>query len=100
MPNNSALGLMLAALGGIVAFALVWHIWWLVVVNMALVVGVTVARGFVRDTTHTIPALQVRREHRRWLEQVAALPSVERGREVEPANHGLAHRTPASAGTA
>ena len=100
MPKNSALGIVLAALSGIVAFGLVWHIWWLVVLGMALVVIATIARGFVRDTTRMIPALQVRREYRRWLAQVAALPAIEREREVEPANHGLARHVLPSTGTA
>ena len=58
---------------------------------MAAVVTMIV-RGFARDTTRIVTAQQVRQEHRRWLDAVAAATAISRADERKPANDGLAEQ--------
>jgi len=90
MPKNSAMGMIVCVGGFLMAFALVWHMWWLVALSALGLAGATIGRGFARDTEKIIPAHEVEREHRRWLEQVAAVRPVSRERENDSANVGLA----------
>ena len=90
MPRNSAMGMISCIAGAVIAFALVWHIWWLAVAAGLLVLAAIVARGFARDTHKVIPAEEVRETHMRWLSLVAATRPISRTREVEAANAGLA----------
>ena len=60
MPKNSALGMILCVTGGLIAFGLVWHMWWLVIVAAAAAFAAIIARGFARDTEKIIPASEVR----------------------------------------
>jgi cytochrome o ubiquinol oxidase subunit I len=76
--------------GGLIAFGLVWHIWWLVIVAAASAFAAIVARGFARDVERIIPASEVEQTHMRWLSVVAASRPITRAREVEPVNAGLA----------
>jgi hypothetical protein len=51
-------------------------------------------RGFARDTTRIITADEVRQEHRRWLDAVAATTAISRAKEGQQANAGLALHEP------
>ena len=90
MPKNSALGMILCINGGLIAFGLVWHIWWMVIVAAAAAFAAIIARGFTRDTEKIIPASEVQRTHMHWLSVVGASRPITRAREVEPVNAGLA----------
>ncbi|MFS8136524.1 MAG: cbb3-type cytochrome c oxidase subunit I [Thermomonas sp.] len=90
LAKNSMLGPVAAAVGFTLAFGLVWHIWWLVITSALGAIAAMIARGFVRDTTRTISAQQVRREHSRWLDTVAAAVAITRAEECTSANVGLA----------
>ena len=90
MPKNSSMGVVLCITGGLMAFGLVWHIWWLVIVTAVSAFAAIVARGFARDTEKIIPASEVGRAHMHWLSVVAASRPITRAREVAPANSGLA----------
>jgi cytochrome o ubiquinol oxidase subunit 1 len=83
LPENSAMGPVIAAIGFALAFGLVWHIWWMVILFFVVAAVTVIVRGFARDTTRIVPADEVRQEHGRWLDAVAA-------EEREPANAGLA----------
>jgi cytochrome o ubiquinol oxidase subunit 1 len=93
LPRNSATGPLLGALGLGIAFGLVWHIWWLVIVCALAAVGTIIVRGFARDTTRTLPASEVRRQHLRWLSVVHAATAITRADELGPRNQGLADQT-------
>ena len=97
VPKNSALGMALCVTGALMAFALVWHIWWLLVVGGVGAFSAIVGRGFVRAATRIIPASEVERDYMRWLGEVAAAQPVSRAEETEPANRGLAARPLAGA---
>ena len=90
MPKNSAMGMILCVNGGLIAFGLVWHIWWLVIVAAAAAFAAIVARGFTRDTEKIISASEVERTHMHWLSVVAASRPITRAHEVKSVNAGLA----------
>jgi cytochrome o ubiquinol oxidase subunit 1 len=90
VPGPSPVGPVLGAVGFGLAFGLVWHIWWMVILFLAAAVVTVILHGFARRTTRTIPAQRVQQEHRRWLDAVAAAKPISRRDEAAPANQGLA----------
>ncbi|MDV6319404.1 cbb3-type cytochrome c oxidase subunit I [Chromohalobacter sp. HP20-39] len=90
MPANSALGPILAVVSFLMAFGLVWYMWWLVIGAGLVGLAALIARSFVRRTTRTIGADEVRRAHERWLDQVARAKAITRADERDAANQGLA----------
>ena len=60
VPKNSAMGPVLGAIGFALAFGLVWHIWWMVILFFVAAVVTMIVHGFARDTTRIVPAQQVR----------------------------------------
>lgn len=90
LPKNSAMGPVIAAVGLALAFGLVWHIGWLVIVSFLAAVTTMIIRGFVRDTTRIVKAEEVRREHHRWIDAVTAAIAISRADECTSLNAGLA----------
>ena len=90
MPKNSALGMIVCVTGALGAFALVWHIWWMLAVALLGTVVAVIWHGSVRDFERTIPAHEIREEYVRWLKEVAAAEPVTRDDETAPSNAGLA----------
>lgn len=90
MRKNSALGPAVAIVSFALAFGLVWHMWWLVVVMSAAVIACMVIHGFARNTTRIIPAHEVQHEHQRWIDRVNRVAAIPRVEECTPANVGLA----------
>ncbi|MGH8191759.1 MAG: cbb3-type cytochrome c oxidase subunit I [Rhodanobacteraceae bacterium] len=90
MSRNAAVGPVLGGLGLALAFGLVWHIWWLVVLMTLGVFATMIMRGFARHLTKTIPAAEVEEENERWLSVVRAATPVTRAVETLPVNQGLA----------
>jgi len=90
VPRNSSLGPIIGIASGFAAFGLVWHMWWLAMVAMLIVVGAVIARSFARDVDRIIPAAEVEAIEARWLELASATPPVHRALETTPANRGLA----------
>jgi cytochrome o ubiquinol oxidase subunit 1 len=90
LPKNSAMGPAIAAIGFALAFGLVWHIWWLVVLAFLAAITSMIIRGFARDTTRIVSAQEVRREHHRWIDAVATATAISRADECKAANVGLA----------
>jgi len=88
LPANSWLAPILFFSSFTLTFGLVWHMWWLVILSLLVVVGALVARSFVIDRERTIPADVVREEHLRWLKAVREAPSAPRELEVAPGNWG------------
>ena len=90
LPKNSAVGPVIAAIGFALAFGLVWHIWWMVILSFLAAVATMIIRGFARDTTRIVTAQKVRQEHDRWLDAAAAVHAISRADERSLANNGLA----------
>jgi cytochrome o ubiquinol oxidase subunit I len=90
LPKNSAIGPVLGAIGLAVAFGLVWHIWWMVILSTLAVVTTLILSGFARDTTRIVPAQQVRQGQQRWIDAAAAATAISRADECNSRNAGLA----------
>ncbi len=59
MPKNSGIGFvigMLALLGG---FAIVWHMWWLVLICLLMIVGLVIYKTFDDDSEYRITAAKL-----------------------------------------
>ena len=85
------------ALGLALAFALVWHIWWMAILAFLGVVTTMIMYGFARDTTRIVSAQEVGRQQRHWLEVVASANAIARDDETHSANQGLAEQAIAGA---
>ena len=59
MPRNTGAGVVLAALSTLCGFALVWHMWPLVVLSFVATVGVAVAHSFNYDRAFYVSPAQV-----------------------------------------
>ena len=46
---------------GVLAFALVWHIWWAVILCILGVFAVVVVRSFIAETDYVLPAEEIER---------------------------------------
>ena len=90
LPKNSGVGPVLGLLGTAVAFALVWHMWWLVILGSVGVVAVVIARSFARDTHRVVLAADVESIDRAWRATLAAARAIPREIETTSANQGLA----------
>jgi cytochrome o ubiquinol oxidase subunit 1 len=71
-------------------FALVWQIWWLVIVSFVAMWGAVIARSFVVDTERVIPASEVRASHEAWLQTVRECAVTSREQENTSGNAGRA----------
>ena len=93
MPKNSAMGTIVCVAGGVLAFALVWHIWWMACLGALVSIAAVIGRGFVRDYEKVVPANEVKREHTRWLRLITEARPVSRLDETESINLGRAAPT-------
>ncbi|WP_434034202.1 cytochrome o ubiquinol oxidase subunit I [Cupriavidus sp. a3] len=59
MPKNTAAGIVLAGLSTLCGFALIWHIWWLVVASFAAIIIGAIIHTFNYKRDYYIPAEQV-----------------------------------------
>jgi len=90
MPCNSMVAPLIGIFTFTLAFALVWHIWWLAVLSFIVVWGVVIARSFVSQTHEIIPASRVEAENEAFLAAARATPGVTRDLEMSPENRGKA----------
>ncbi|MCR6497531.1 cytochrome o ubiquinol oxidase subunit I [Shinella sp. CPCC 101442] len=56
MPKNTGTGVILAGISIVLAFALIWYIWWLAAVSFVAIVAVSIAHTFNYDRDFFIPA--------------------------------------------
>ncbi|WP_118134962.1 cytochrome o ubiquinol oxidase subunit I [Oceanicella sp. SM1341] len=61
MPKSTGAGFVLAMLGLVVGFALVWHIWWLAIAGFAITVVGIITHTFSTDRDYDVPAEEVAR---------------------------------------
>ena len=94
LPCNSALGPVIGMAGTALGFALVWHIWWLAIAGMAIVIIAVIARSFSRNTMRLVDVQEIERTEARWHAALAAAVPVSRDQENFPSNVGLAKVTP------
>jgi cytochrome o ubiquinol oxidase subunit 1 len=74
LPKNTAAGVIIAAFGLVLCFALVWHMWFVAFVGLVGAIGTFIARSYNRDVDYFVPAAEVERlESARYAQlQVAA----------------------------
>ena len=90
IPQNSAMGPVFGGTSFLLAFGLVWQIWWLVILTGLVTIGTLVVRGFQRDTLKIIPAETVCRAHRHWIQAARSAQPIKRSQEHTAANKGRA----------
>jgi cytochrome o ubiquinol oxidase subunit 1 len=59
MPKNTGAGIILAGIAMALGFALIWHIWWLVVVSFIALIATAIGHTFNYDRDFYIPAEDV-----------------------------------------
>jgi cytochrome o ubiquinol oxidase subunit 1 len=59
MPKNTAVGIYISGFVFLIGFAMVWHVWWLLVVGSVGAVACVVARSLDEDTEIVISAAEV-----------------------------------------
>ena len=64
MPRNSPIGVVNAFFATVVGFALIWHIWWIVILGLlAAALGILVF-GWSENREREIPANEIARTER------------------------------------
>jgi cytochrome o ubiquinol oxidase subunit 1 len=61
MPKNTAVGIYISGFVFLMGFAMVWHIWWLLIFGLIGAITCIVLRAFDEDTEYIIPAAEVER---------------------------------------
>jgi cytochrome o ubiquinol oxidase subunit 1 len=90
LPKESACGVIIGLAAAVCGFGLVWRIWWMAAVCLAVTIVTVIVRSFMRDVTKVIPAATVEAVDRRWLAQACAAQPVPRQLEQSERNKGLA----------
>ncbi len=90
VPGNTATAPLIGFASGAAAFGLIWHIWWLVVAALILLVGVVIARSFATRITRIVPAAEVAAEHAAFLAAMRESPGITRDDEMSSRNRGKA----------
>lgn len=62
LPKNSASGVLIGVGAGLFGFAAIWHMWWLIVVALVIVVAVITNRTYNTDSEYMIPAEELIKE--------------------------------------
>ena len=75
MPRNTGAGVVLAGLSMVMAFALIWHIWWLAGISFVALLGYAIYHTFNYDREFRIPAEQVLRTENERTQQLLATGS-------------------------
>lgn len=61
MPNNTITGFVVGVGSFVFGFGAIWHIWWLAIVGLLIMIGAVISRSFIDHPEHTIPAAEVKR---------------------------------------
>ena len=97
MPKNTSVGMIFCIAGIALSMGMVWYIWWLAIISVAVIPITLIIRSFYLDTERVIPAAQIEKEHRHWLAEVQSAQAVTRDLEISSMNRGLAALEPAEA---
>jgi cytochrome o ubiquinol oxidase subunit 1 len=72
MPRNTAAGVIVAGFSSVLGFALIWHIWWLVVVTFVVALGVAIGKSFDEDRDYYVPVEEIERTEKQYFAQLPA----------------------------
>ena len=95
LPKNTSIGMIFCIAATTLSLGMVWYIWWLALISVAVIPLALIVRSFYLDTEQVIPAAEIEKEHRRWLAEVNSVKAVTRDLEHSPVNKGLAKLEPA-----
>lgn len=59
LPKNSGFGIYIAVASGVIGFATIWHMWWLVAVGTVALIALSIASTQREDAERTISAKEV-----------------------------------------
>ena len=59
IPKNTPLGFLIALAAFVVAFAIVWHIWWLATLGIVGVISIIIIRSMDEQPDYVLPAKEV-----------------------------------------
>ena len=90
LPKGSAGGVIIGVATAVCSFGLIWRIWWLAALFLAVTIGTVIARSFMRNTTRIITAATVEAVDRKWLALAHAARPASRQLEQSQQNKGLA----------
>jgi len=90
LPKESACGVIIGLASAVCSFGLIWRIWWMAALFLAVAIATAIARSFMRDVTRIIPAATVEAVDHRWLAQAHAARPIPRQLEQSERNEGLA----------
>jgi cytochrome o ubiquinol oxidase subunit 1 len=91
LPGDTHIGVITAVFGTALGFGLVWYMWWLAWLSFAVIAVSLTGRALLGDRHPvTIPAAEIKRKYRAWLEVVRATAPVTRALEWDYRNHGVA----------
>ena len=90
MPRNTAIGMIVLIGSTLLGLALIFWIWWLAIVSVGVMLAALIGRTFSLNTTYTIPAEEIARDHQAWLAEVHAAQRITRAEETQAANRGRA----------
>lgn len=91
LPGNTMIGVVMAVFGSSFGFGMVWHMWWMALGSLAVILVALIARALRGDRhPHTVPAAGIEAEHSAWLKKVRTITPVTREHELKQANRGVA----------
>ncbi len=71
MPKNKPYGPLVGAFTIAFGFAIVWYIWWLVIVSLIAIIALVIVMSFDDDMEYIIPAEEVKRQEDLHFEKLA-----------------------------
>jgi len=66
LPHNSSAGFITAVFATVMGFSLIWHIWWLAILNFLAAAIVVMIAGWSIEREHEISAAEVAQMERAW----------------------------------
>jgi cytochrome o ubiquinol oxidase subunit I len=91
LPGATYIGVITAVFGTALGFGLVWYMWWLAWLSLAVIGASLIGRALLGDRHPvTIPAAEIKRKYKAWLETVQTITPVTRALERDRRNYGVA----------
>ncbi|MFT8210679.1 MAG: cytochrome o ubiquinol oxidase subunit I [Symbiopectobacterium sp.] len=59
MPKNTGAGVIISAFSLVFGFAMIWHIWWMVIVGFVGMIATWIVHSFNRDVDYYVPVKQI-----------------------------------------
>ena len=70
MPRNTGTGFFISACAAALGFALIWHIWWLVIASFAAAVAIAILHSFNENRDYYVSSDEVAKTEDKYLDQL------------------------------